>query len=403
MTALWIAVALITVVSLVMMIKPLARKAKVKTDRPTRADFDLTVYKDQLAEVDRDMDRGVLTEDQALAARTEIERRMLAAAQDKDSGQGVTETHNPKVAVAMIVAVLVGVPVSAVGLYLHLGAPEMKDHPLAERMRDVQTAQDGLSPEERAHDRERARQLMAELEQRLEENPDDIEGWLVAAQIYETQQRYTKAAEAYEKVAGLTNRHPQALAAWAETLIVAENTIVIPEAAKLLKEVREKDPSDPRSYFYLALERQQKGDLQGALDEYVALLRVSPSDAEWVSQIIERVQGLASEMDIAMPEIAMLPPQGPPPGMAAGDMPHPPGGPMAGPGPTAEQVEEAQQMSEEDQNAMIQAMVQRLADRMKENPDDLAGWRRLAQAYGVLGNAEGVAEAEANIKRLSGQ
>lgn len=401
MTALWIAVALITALSLVLMLRPLSRKAK--TARPTRADFDLTVYKDQLAEVDRDMDRGVLTEDQALAARTEIERRMLAAAQDKDSTQDVTETHNPKAAMALMVAVVVAVPLGAVGLYLHLGAPEMKDHPLAERMRDMQTAQDGLSPEERAHDRERARQLMAELEQRLAENPDDIEGWLVAAQIYETQQRYTKAAEAYEKVAGLTNRHPQALAAWAETLIVAENTIVLPQAVELLREVKEKDSSDPRSYFYLALERQQKGDLQGALDEYVALLRVSPSDAEWVSQIIARVQGLASEMDIAMPEIAMLPPQGPPPGMTAGDMPHPPGGPMAGPGPTAEQVEEAQQMSEEDQNAMIQAMVQRLADRMKENPDDLAGWRRLAQAYGVLGNAEGVAEAEANIKRLSGQ
>ena len=127
------------------------------------------------------------------------------------------------------------------------------------------------------------------------------------------------------------------------------------------------------------------------MNEFVALLKVSPENAEWVPQIQSRLQSVASELGVDVPVVAMLPPM---------EMAEPE--PEAAPGPTAEQIQDAQEMSAEDQNTMIQAMVERLADKLKDNPDDLAGWKRLLQAYRVLGNAAGAAEAEANIKRLGG-
>lgn len=399
MTAFWIAAAALTVVALALMIVPLLRKTKPNEAVAARAEFDLTVYKDQLQEIERDQERGVLSADQATAARTEIERRMLAVADEQDTGapKDLGRTASVK---ALAASIVVAVPVGAVAFYLYLGSPGLEDQPLVKRQQDFQNhaaAQAAGGGEQSGGDmRAKALELLAQLDQRLKDNPKDVEGWLIKAQIYEAMNQYGDAAASYEQAAPLTDRHPEILTAWAEALIVSENTQVIPAAAELLKEIKQKDPAEPRAYFYLALERQQHGDLQGALDEYVSLLKVSPSDAEWVPQIQSRMEGLASGMGVETPVVEMLPPAGPPPGMAAA-----PEGPA--PGPTAEQVRDAQQMSEDDQNAMIQAMVQRLADRLKENPDDLAGWKRLAQAYRVLGDMAKVAEAEAQIKRLEGE
>lgn len=387
MIAFWSATAALTVLALVFLIVPLARKVKSDDAAPGRADFDITVYKDQLAEVDRDLERGVLSEDQALAARTEIERRMLTAGQDQDSALEIAATSKPKSSMALIAAVMVAVPLGAVAFYMYLGQPELRDQPLAQRQLMQQQAQaQGQGEDTRA----RAMELLAQLEARLKENPKDIEGWLILAQVYEAMNRFADAAAAYEKVVNLTDRHPEPLTAWAEALIMAEKTVVLPPVTELLKEVKTKDPSEPRSYFYLALERQQHDDLPAALDEYVQLLKVSPSDAEWVEQIQDRMKALADEIGVETPVVAMLPPAGPPADMADA------------PGPTAEQMQDAQQMSPEERQAMVQAMVQRLADRLKDNPDDLAGWQRLAQVYRVQGEAAKAAEADAQVARLQG-
>ncbi|MAO57208.1 MAG: hypothetical protein CMM61_16150, partial [Rhodospirillaceae bacterium] len=78
-------------------------------------------------------------------------------------------------------------------------------------------------------------------------------------------------------------------------------------------------------------------------------------------------------------------------------------GPGAAPGPSREQIEAARDMSPEEREEMIRGMVQRLADRMAENPDDLAGWQRLERAYRMMGETEKADDALAQIKRLSAQ
>ena len=84
MIGLWITIAVLTAVALGLLLVPLARRGRAPA--PTRAAYDITVYRDQLAEVDRDLERGLFGDDQAHAARIEIQRRMLAAGPEDGSG-----------------------------------------------------------------------------------------------------------------------------------------------------------------------------------------------------------------------------------------------------------------------------------------------------------------------------
>lgn len=390
MTAFWIAAVAATVAVLGLLVLPLMRKSK-GTAQPSRADFDLTVYKDQLAEVDRDLERGVLSEDQALAARTEIERRMLAATGEAMGEGQSSEAPRPsavRTTGALLVALLVVVPLGAFGIYALVGSPNLGDQPLSGRVAERNPQ---VNPAEREA---QLRAMVKDLQARLEREPQDARNWNLLGKAQEMLGNQAEAISAFEKLVEVTDRHPDALIILAEALFVEAGQVVTPESAKMFKEARTQDPANPMTYYYVALERQQVNDYQGAIDEYLGLLAVSPSNGPWVSDIQSRIAALAGELGIEAPVAQMLPPV---------DASALPGANAGAPGPTQEQVQQAQDMSPEEQQAMIRSMVERLAGKLKDNPDDLAGWQRLAQAYQVLGDETGLAEAEAQIKRLGGQ
>jgi len=165
------------------------------------------------------------------------------------------------------------------------------------------------------------------------------------------------------------------------------------KAIELLQTVKKQDPADPRPYFYIGLERQQKDDLQGAVNEWAELLNHSPSNAPWVGEVQGRISQLVAKGGIENPKIVLLAPTP----MAA---PENTQQQSTAPGPTQQQIQDAQKMDAGDQQAMIRSMVERLAGRLKENPDDLEGWVRLERAYQVLGETEKALGAQKEIARL---
>lgn len=385
MTTFWIAALAATAGVLVFLVLPLARKPKGGA-APARADFDLTVYKDQLTEIERDLERGVLSEDQALAARTEIERRMLAAAGNGGDEGAPATPANARLTGALLAALLVVVPLGAFGLYYIVGNPGLGDRPLSAR-----TAE--RTQQANAADREaQLRAMIADIKTRLEQEPGNARNWNILGKAYEMIGDQQNAIGAYEKLVEVSDRHPEALIILAEAIFVEAGQVVTPAAVAMFKEARTQDPANPMTYYYIALERQQVDDLQGAIDEYLGLLSVSPSNGQWVPDIQGRIEALAGELGVEVPVAQMLPPMDMTPAPAAG----------GAPGPSADQVQQAQDMTPEEQQAMIRSMVERLAGKLKDNPDDLAGWQRLAQAYQVLGDEAGLAEAQAQIKRLQG-
>ena len=395
MIGLWITIAVLTAVVLGLLLVPLARRGRAPA--PTRAAYDLTIYRDQLAEVDRDLDRGLLVPEQAQAARTEIQRRMLAAGPEDGSG-GTEEPARPRPggSVAMIAAIAVAVPAGAIGLYLYLGSPDAPGQPFAERGTATAKADAG------AADREGLRAVVGRLAERLLRNPDDLKGWLLLGRSYMTLEHYDDAANAFRQAMGLGDNRADIAVDYAEALALANGGPITPEVRQIFEGVFAAEPRNTKARYYLGLAKAQQGDVRGALQDWVDLQVLSPPDAPWGPVLQRQIKTAARALDIDPATVE------PSPGAAALAGARPPSrGPAPGTppatspaGPSRADMEAAARMSDEERAAMIRSMVQRLADRLEENPGDREGWLRLARTYEVLGETEKAGEARARAEAL---
>ena len=396
MIGLWITIAVLTAVVLGLLLVPLARRGRAPA--PTRAAYDITVYRDQLAEVDRDLERGLLVDDQARAARIEIQRRMLAAGPEDGSG-GTEEPARPRPrgSVAVIAAIAAAVPAGAVGLYLYLGSPGAPGQPFAER--GTATADAG------AADRDGLRAVVGRLAERLLRNPDDLKGWLLLARSYMTLEHYDDAANAFRRAMGLSDNRADIAAGYAEAVALGDGGPITPEVRQIFEGVFAAEPGNTKARYYLGLAKAQQGDVRGALQDWVDLRVLSPPDAPWHPVLEQQIERAARALDIDPATVE------PSPGAVALAGARPPfrgtapGAPPATSpaGPSRADREAATRMSDEERAAMIRSMVKRLAGRLEENPGDREGWFRLARAYEVLGEMEKAGEARARAEALKGK
>ena len=323
----------------------------------------LAIYKDQLAEVDRDVERGILSDEQAEPARNEIKRRILSLA-DADTATG-RNTYEFK---TMIVAALI-VPVAAFGLYAKLGQPNLPSLPYAERGEEVKQQRDITA-------------LTAKLRARLESDVDGgaSDGWMLLGQTYMRQNKYSDAAYAYGKVAARSDADTVVLSRYGEALVASENGTVTPQAMAIFDRALSLQPLNPAPVYYKALGLEQAGDVQAAHDLLTGRLAESDQLEPWMPSFAELANRFGGSLGL------------PPLDLDNKARPR---------GPSAQDVEDAQQMSAEDQKAFIESMVAGLASRLEENPDDLNGWLRLAQAYTVLGQADQARAAYLSAQKLT--
>ncbi|MEK0084961.1 c-type cytochrome biogenesis protein CcmI [Benzoatithermus flavus] len=354
MNSLFLVFAVLTVIAVGAVLWPVFRRQHT----PQRARFELDVYRDQLAEIDRDLERGLIAPAEAKAARLEVERRLLRAAGSLDpeaKQPAAAGRHGPVLAAAL------AVPLLAAGLYGILGSPDLPDQPIASRQ-DRQ--QDPGRPD--------IRQMVAGLEARLQQNPGDVEGWLMLGRSKGVLGRPQEAVEAYRRAVALKPDDPRAQGGLAEALVTAAQGIVTPEAKGLFQRVAERDPADPRPDFYLGWADAQAGDYHMALERWRKLLAATPADAPWRPRVVDAIREAAGELELD-PEavLAQIPT---PPATAAQ--------------PSQEDVAKIQAMSPEKRETFIRSMVEKLQARMDADGSDVEGWLRLAQARLVLGDAE---------------
>ena len=360
----WIVAAAMTALVVALVLHPLMRRP---TAAIPAAAHDLAVYRDQLAEVDRDQARGLIGATEAEAARAEIGRRMLTAADAAEAKGSVDPGGVARTRMAAM-AVIVGVPLLALAVYLPTGRPDLPARPMAQRADEP-----GVVPPEVVT-------AMANLEDHLKETPDDLSGWVLLANTYVRMQRYAEGAEAFRRAAILSKGEPDLVSGLGEALILANQGIVPEEATRAFEEVLRVDPTDARARFYLGLARAQAGDSRGALDRWAAIIRQSPADAPFLPQVVERIRELARNENLdpapwlPRPGSALPPTPSGPPGVPPG------GGDIA-------------RLPAPEQSAAIRGMVDGLAARLAQNPDDLEGWLRLARARMVLGDPAASVEA----------
>ncbi len=352
----WIVVGAVAVAAVAALALPLFRSRVAEVDP---AEFDLEVYRDQIAEVERDCERGVLSQAEMEAARTEIARRMLAADARLAAHAGGVRTRTAGIT-ALAVAVSVLVPVGAVLLYLEIGQPGTPDMPLAARADRTTGGSDGGLGN-----------MIAELEQAAKANPDDADTWLNLGLAYKQMQRFGESAEALRRAFALRPPSPMLNSEFGESLVLAAQGTVTPEAQAAFEAVLAARPNDIRGRHYLALADYQAGRTQEALDGWADLIRISPADAPWLDVIREYMGQAANDLGVDVADV----------------MPEPQTAADSG-GLTEEQKTALEAMSPDEREATIRGMIDELEARLDENPMDLEGWEQLIRARHIMGERD---------------
>ncbi|MEQ1718896.1 MAG: c-type cytochrome biogenesis protein CcmI, partial [Hyphomicrobium sp.] len=358
----WIAVAALAAAVTIAITRPLLQRADALSDA---AAADLAVYKDQLSEVEADLARGMISKDEADAARTEVGRRLLRTAETDKA----VETAEGSSAYKSIHAVAtLAIPLLSLALYLYFGCPGLPGLPLSERL--TATPQNATAGD-----------LIAKVEARLRDVPDDGKGWDVIAPIYASQGRFTEATDAYANAIRLLGENAKRLEGLALADVRAANGLVTEKAKAALSRAMVLEPKRIEPRIWLALGKEQDGDVAAAIADYKALIAEAPADARWRKAVEERLADVETRSSgKAAPDAATATP----------------------PAPTGAAGSEAQSSVAAlpaEQRAMIDKMVGGLAARLKENGNDLEGWLKLMRALKVLGRDSEAAGALADAKK----
>lgn len=367
----WIVLGGLAIAAAMLVILPLYRRSAEVTDRSA---FDRQIYMDQLAEIESEREHGLIGEEQAEAARTEIARRLLAL---DEPGQ---EANRGAAGNAGLLGyyLAVAIPVAVFGVYLMIGSPHLPGQPAAEVRANMPGGEDA-DPSV----------LVARLAEKLRTRPDDMTGWTLYAAALQKLGRHDEAVAAWRQVVAIDPNRAASHAQLAEALVFAADGSVTAEARTVLIRALSIDATEPRARYYAGLAASQAGDTERALVTWMGLLADSKPGAPWADLLKKRIDDLARETGIDDDRLAAMRQQATQ--AASPDTPR---------GPTEEQVRDAAAMTEAERSEMIEGMVARLAERMKNEPENGDGWVRLARAYDVLGRKKQAQEAWAKAAAL---
>lgn len=332
--------ALLTVLVIAWFVRPLLRPAP--SAGVDSLGLNAAIYRDQLQALERDLAKGTLSSADYETTVDELQLRLL---DDTEAPQHGPRDHSASVWTPARTAFLIALslPVGAVAMYWWLGTPAALD-PIAAR-----TAQN-----------DQITQMVDGLAARLKANPDNPQGWAMLARSYKVMGRMQESAQAFANAADSVKADPDLLVEYADVLAVLADNNMEGKPLALVKQALVLNPQHPMGLMMSGVAAYRRADFAGAVRQWEKLLTVlepgSP-DAQQVASDIARARSQAG-----------MPPA--PTGQA----------PLAN-------ATAAQAVTPE----KINQMVERLADRLKTNPDDLAGWARLARAYKVQGR---LAEAE---------
>ncbi len=326
----WIIFAVMTGAAVMSVLWPLGRRQPEIFAETAGA---TSLYRAQLAEIERDLGRRLIGGAEAEAAKAEAARRLLRAAAVEAEPAGESEPSLRRRRAASAIA-LSCVPLLALLIYGAYGSPTLPDQPLAARLKANPAGQDFEI-------------ALARIEAHLAANPGDGKGWAVLAPVYLRQGRFDEAARAFAAAIRYDGASAELHAGQGEALILAAAGVVTAAARESLAEAVRLDPGNPRARFFLALAQEQDGQIPAAAASLRALLAETPAGAPWLGTVKARLEALEGRPD---------------PAAAIADRP------------------------EAERRAAIRGMVDSLAARLDEGGGSLPEWSRLIRSQLVLGD-----------------
>lgn len=314
MTVFFIAAALLVLAAMLFIVPPLLRREADPDAESTgdRRELNISIYRDQLKELERDVANDVITRDQYEQSREELEQRLLEDVGEESARDGLSGRKLDRATVTSAVLVAAFVPVLAAGLYLELGEPAGIIDGGSGDAAPIVRAEDGTE----VHDQ--ISQMIAQLEQRLEREPNDPEGWSMLGRSYLWLEDFGRALGALERAVELNDRDPQLLVDYADALAMTGGMTLEGRPIELIERALSLDPRNEKGLWLAGTAAYERSDFAGALGYWQRLLALVPpgSDAARAMQNnIAEVEALMNGEE-PPPPMAQVPAQ--PPGGAGG-------------------------------------------------------------------------------------
>lgn len=345
---------------------------RARSEIATAAEFDLKVYRDQLAEIDRDIARGTLPAEEGERQRVEVSRRLLEADRAASRASRAASRDGLMLAAGLIVLVLG----SSYWVYTRLGAPGYPDLPLAERFAQSDALRASRPPQAEMEATAAASRpapiqpdaqfagLMEKLRAAVAERPDDARGLELLAANEARLGNLPEARAAMENLIRVKGDQATAdeHAALAELMIMAAGGLVSPEAESHLARALTLEQRNATARYYYGLMTAQVGRFDRTFALWRPLLDEGPPDAPWIEPIRAQIEDVAMRagIDFTLPPAAGLP------------------------GPDADAMAAAEDMTAEDRTAMIEGMVAQLGERLATEGGTVEEWARLISSLSVL-------------------
>jgi len=395
---LWLVLTIMTAIAAVFVSAPFIRRLE---RRQMEAASDVAVYRDQLKEVDNEAALGLIDATQAEAARTEIKRRMLAEGEGEDAALPALTSGERTFAAIGVASVVVFGSVGLFALTVNVEPPpavvsfNAPEPPIAKPERPArkmaEMSNSSLSPTMATGSPARraetplppVEEMIQRLVTRLQRNPKDAEGWRMLGWSYFSTDHFTEAGAAYARAIELNPDSADYRNARTDALIRAANGVVTSEAKGSVEETLKLHPKDARARYFRGLAIEQDGDKNAALKEWNELLGELESNNPLALEIKQKISGgsnrpgeaSVTEGPAATPNSAsMQPPKSPET--------------TDNRGPSPEDIRNAEAMAPTDRTAMINRMVDSLANRLEQSPRDADGWIKLIRSRTVLGDKD---------------
>ncbi len=291
MTSFWVVAGILIIGALLFILPTLLRKGNSRTGIIREA-ANVSIYRDQLAELEADLRSDVLSQEQYEQSKRELQQRMLQDIPEGESMTSMVMAGGNRSNVATITVMVLAMPLLAVSLYLWLGNTK------------------GLTPQsapEQAPMAEAGHQnfssVLDSLIARLRDQPDDLEGWIMLGRTYAIMQRFNEAKIAYERVLALSPESPELLVDYADIVAMTNDGSLLGKPMELINRALSLDPENPKALALAGTAAFEQNNFKQAAVYWEKLLVQIPPEsklAQSVKTSIAEAKSLATGKGSAM-------------------------------------------------------------------------------------------------------
>jgi cytochrome c-type biogenesis protein CcmH len=406
-------VILTVVISIVAAIVSALSLRRYDQEKVATSEGDISACIDQLTELEKKAAAGTIDGNEADVTRADIKRRILSAGRTEKLDMARLSLSKRNLAVVAVAGVAI---VGSFGLYAwnndlanSITSMQLGSRNSTSVVDQLAAATAALPPgplflQNQQRGRVQGQQqatlgsvdeMIDRVVRRLKRNPKDVEGWRVLGWSYFNTDRFEESSAAYAKAIELSPNNAELRSAYGEALVRAAAGNVTDEAKAVFERTLQLNPADSRAHFFIGLSKEQAGDKMSALNDWIAILNHGDSSEPWFADLTQRANKLGQDVGVDVSSLLHRGNAETTGGVLGSLEKQQSAAPDAArkTEPTAEDVRNAEAMAPTDRAAMIRGMVDRLAARLEETPNDVEGWIKLIRSRKILGENDAAEEA----------